>query len=45
MDDIDGHLAHMQQLKELGVSLALDDFGKGYSWLSYLHRFPIDRSR
>jgi EAL domain-containing protein (putative c-di-GMP-specific phosphodiesterase class I) len=30
-------------VKELGVSLALDDFGKGYSSLSYLHRFPLDR--
>jgi len=43
MDDIDGHVALMREVKELGVSLALDDFGKGYSSLSYLHRFPIDR--
>ena len=43
MDDIDGHIALMREVKELGVSLALDDFGKGYSSLSYLHRFPLDR--
>jgi diguanylate cyclase (GGDEF)-like protein len=43
MDDLDGHVALMNDLKALGVSLALDDFGKGYSSLSYLHRFPIDR--
>ncbi|MCA9714723.1 MAG: EAL domain-containing protein [Myxococcales bacterium] len=28
-------------LYELGVELHLDDFGVGYSSLSYLHRFPI----
>jgi diguanylate cyclase len=43
MDDIDEHVVLLRELKELGVSLALDDFGKGYSSLSYLHRFPIDR--
>jgi predicted signal transduction protein with EAL and GGDEF domain len=43
MDDVDGHVAVMRDLKRLGVSLALDDFGKGYSSLGYLHRFPIDR--
>ena len=43
MDDIDGHIALMREVKELGVTLALDDFGKGYSSLSYLHRFPLDR--
>jgi EAL domain-containing protein (putative c-di-GMP-specific phosphodiesterase class I) len=43
MDNIDGHVDLMCALKDLGVSLALDDFGKGYSSLSYLHRFPIDR--
>jgi EAL domain-containing protein (putative c-di-GMP-specific phosphodiesterase class I) len=30
------------QLKALGVRLAVDDFGIGYSSLSYLTRFPID---
>jgi diguanylate cyclase (GGDEF)-like protein len=30
-------------LKRLGVSIALDDFGAGYSNLSYLKKLPIDR--
>jgi len=30
-------------LKGLGVSLSLDDFGTGWSSLSYLRRFPLDR--
>ncbi|MEA2460170.1 MAG: hypothetical protein QOH90_347, partial [Actinomycetota bacterium] len=29
-------------IKSLGVQVALDDFGVGYSSLSYLQRFPID---
>jgi diguanylate cyclase (GGDEF)-like protein len=32
----------LRQLKELGVRVAIDDFGIGYSSLSYLKRFPID---
>jgi diguanylate cyclase (GGDEF)-like protein len=32
----------LQQVKRLGVALHMDDFGKGYSSLSCLHRFPID---
>jgi diguanylate cyclase (GGDEF)-like protein len=35
-------LARFRELKALGVRLAIDDFGVGYSSLSYLHRFPID---
>jgi len=32
----------LQALRDLGVTVALDDFGVGYSSLSYLQRFPID---
>jgi diguanylate cyclase len=32
----------LNQLKAIGVRLAVDDFGTGYSSLSYLTRFPID---
>lgn len=32
----------MNKIKKLGVSIALDDFGSGYSSLSYLTKFPID---
>jgi diguanylate cyclase (GGDEF)-like protein/PAS domain S-box-containing protein len=30
-------------LKALGIKLAVDDFGTGFSSLAYLKRFPIDR--
>lgn len=32
----------MTQLKRLGVRLVLDDFGTGFSSLSYLKRYPFD---
>jgi EAL domain-containing protein (putative c-di-GMP-specific phosphodiesterase class I)/CRP-like cAMP-binding protein len=32
----------LEGLKDLGVTIALDDFGVGYSSLGYLHRFAID---
>jgi len=32
----------LRKLKKLGVRIALDDFGKGYSSLSYLRQLPID---
>jgi diguanylate cyclase (GGDEF)-like protein len=38
----DNALAHMQELKALGLKLALDDFGTGYASLAYLHRYPFD---
>jgi EAL domain-containing protein (putative c-di-GMP-specific phosphodiesterase class I) len=38
---MDSAIAKMSALKALGVTLALDDFGMGYSSLSYLHRLPL----
>lgn len=35
-------LAVLHELKQVGVSLAMDDFGTGSSSLSYLKRLPID---
>ncbi len=35
-------MGQLVRLKELGVGLAVDDFGVGYSVLSYLQEFPID---
>jgi len=32
----------LRKLKELGVGLAIDDFGSGYSSLSYLKDLPVD---
>ncbi len=42
MDDPEGALTTLRQLKNLGVRLAVDDFGTGFSSLSYLKRFPLD---
>ncbi len=40
--DTDLAVRRLQELKGLGVRLAMDDFGTGYSSLSYLGRFPVD---
>ena len=42
MKDAESTAAVLQELKMLGVHLAVDDFGTGYSSLSYLQQFPID---
>ncbi|MCM2311524.1 MAG: EAL domain-containing protein [Steroidobacteraceae bacterium] len=42
MQNTEVNLERFRELKTLGVRLAIDDFGMGYSSLSYLHRFPID---
>ena len=42
-DDIDVTIAKMGSLKDMGVALSLDDFGIGYSSLSYLKRLPLDQ--
>lgn len=42
MPDLDLAVKTLGQLKALGVRIALDDFGSGYSSLAYLARLPID---
>ncbi|MDZ5647998.1 putative bifunctional diguanylate cyclase/phosphodiesterase [Nitrospirillum sp. BR 11828] len=41
LDDPGRCLGIMEALKSKGVKLSLDDFGTGFSSLSYLHRYPI----
>jgi len=43
LDDTENTIRIMHDLKRLGVSLSLDDFGTGWSSLAYLRRFPLDR--
>jgi diguanylate cyclase (GGDEF)-like protein len=42
LDDPAGMVKLLKDFKGRGVELSLDDFGTGFSSLSYLHRFPFD---
>jgi diguanylate cyclase (GGDEF)-like protein len=42
IEDTGRNALRLQQLRGLGVRIAVDDFGTGYSSLSYLRRFPMD---
>ena len=42
MGDPEACLAALQRLDGAGVRLSIDDFGKGYSSLSYLKELPVD---
>jgi diguanylate cyclase (GGDEF)-like protein len=37
------NLATLRRLRALGVGISMDDFGIGYSGLSYLRAFPFDK--
>jgi diguanylate cyclase (GGDEF)-like protein/PAS domain S-box-containing protein len=41
IDNIDECISILSRLRSMGVSVAVDDFGIGYSSLNYLRRFPI----
>jgi diguanylate cyclase (GGDEF)-like protein/PAS domain S-box-containing protein len=43
LHDDEATLRMLGQLRELGVRIAMDDFGVGYSSLNYLRRFPFDK--
>lgn len=42
IDDVDSCVRCLNQIRELGVRVAVDDFGTGYSSLAYLKKLPID---
>ncbi|MCC5880955.1 MAG: EAL domain-containing protein [Idiomarina sp.] len=41
IENIQSHTNFMHAIRERGISLAIDDFGVGYSSLSYLKHFPV----
>ncbi len=42
LDELDTAIETLDAIRDLGVRLAIDDFGIGYSSLSYLRRLPVD---
>ncbi len=42
MQNASEHVDALQQMKDMGVRIAIDHFGKGYSSLIYLDQFPLD---
>jgi diguanylate cyclase (GGDEF)-like protein/PAS domain S-box-containing protein len=45
IEDFDRGVALLRQLKALGVRISMDDFGSGYSSLTYLQAFPFDKMK
>jgi diguanylate cyclase (GGDEF)-like protein/PAS domain S-box-containing protein len=43
LDDVENTITKMTALKAKGIGFSLDDFGVGYSSLSYLKRLPLDQ--
>jgi diguanylate cyclase (GGDEF)-like protein len=43
LQDSQNTLSVLHQLRQLGVRIAMDDFGTGYCSLSYLRSFPFDK--
>ena len=43
IDDFARAVSVLRKLKTLGIHIALDDFGSGFSSLSYLHAFPFEK--
>lgn len=43
IDNPEEVVAKLNELKKLGVTIAMDDFGTGYSSLAYLMKFPFDK--
>jgi len=42
MEDVTHNIASLQAIRAMGVRIAVDDFGTGFSSLSYLSKLPLD---
>lgn len=42
LDNLQQVIRDMEQLRVMGVSISIDDFGTGFSCLSYLKELPVD---
>jgi diguanylate cyclase (GGDEF)-like protein len=43
LQDTESNIGILDELRGLGVRIAMDDFGTGYSSLAYLQKFPFDK--
>lgn len=43
LNNIEEAIGTLQELKDKGIKIAVDDFGTGFSSLNYLKRLPIDK--
>ena len=43
LDDVEDTIVRMTRLRATGLGFSLDDFGTGFSSLSYLKRLPLDQ--
>jgi EAL domain-containing protein (putative c-di-GMP-specific phosphodiesterase class I) len=43
LDKSDKHVRTLEALREIGATISMDDFGTGFSSLSYLRTFPFDK--
>ena len=43
MQDAEIVAKDLRQLRDLGVTISIDDFGTGFSSLTYIKQFPVDR--
>jgi len=41
MDDVESAIKKLNDIKKMGVQISVDDFGTGYTSISYLKKFPI----
>jgi diguanylate cyclase (GGDEF)-like protein len=42
MDNVDSAISRLNDIRNMGVEISVDDFGTGYTSISYLKKFPVN---